>query len=339
MDDSFHRLYQRAREHGVKDLADLAAHAGITVSEAEEVLSRLEEMGLLVPDTAAGFRVTDPAAALTRLFTAEAERVDRFRREVSRTRAAVLDLAENFQALQAAHQDTVQARTLHGAAEVNHFLDDAVSRIRLHECVMHPGSAPPVEVIDEMMLRDSEVVSRGVRIRVLYTQHMAEVDYVRDYLLDAAQAGIDIRLAPSLPLRLLILDDDVAVVPLSPEDSSLGAVALFGRTLVRSYQAVFDHIWAVALPLQSLTAREGRHRAMLLGPQQRAVARMLAVGMKDEVIARQLGMSARSLSRVMATLFEELQVSTRFQAGMKAAQLNLLEGVTPEEARATPSSL
>jgi DNA-binding NarL/FixJ family response regulator len=50
---------------------------------------------------------------------------------------------------------------------------------------------------------------------------------------------------------------------------------------------------------------------------------MLAEGVKDETIARQLGVSVRTLSRITSTLLKNLQVETRFQAGMKIVQLGL----------------
>jgi sugar-specific transcriptional regulator TrmB/DNA-binding CsgD family transcriptional regulator len=339
MDEIFHRVYRLARERSTDDVAGLARHAGISCPEAERVLRHLESLGLLTPEPASptGYQVADPATALTRLFTAEAAQLTAFQQEVSGTRHAIRELVENLQALQSSHRDTVQVRVLDDVAQVNRFLDEMAGTVRNHECVMHPGSSPPPDVIDEMALRDAEVASSGVRIRALYARHTAEAEHVRDYLLDAAKSGIDIRLAPSLPMRLLILDDDLALVPIDPDDSSRGAVAVFGPSIVRSLQAVFDHIWAVALPLHSVVPC-GEPRPVLLNPQHRAVTRMLAAGLKDEVIARQMGISSRSLSRLMAGLFEELRVSTRFQAGMKAAQLGLLAELTGEEAQATRSS-
>jgi len=46
----------------------------------------------------------------------------------------------------------------------------------------------------------------------------------------------------------------------------------------------------------------------------------MAVGMKDEAIARQLGMSPRTLRRRSQELLAELGAGNRFQAGVEAAR-------------------
>lgn len=47
---------------------------------------------------------------------------------------------------------------------------------------------------------------------------------------------------------------------------------------------------------------------------------MLAAGLTDEVAGRRLGISARSVRRQMAGLMERLGASSRFEAGLRAAQ-------------------
>ncbi len=50
------------------------------------------------------------------------------------------------------------------------------------------------------------------------------------------------------------------------------------------------------------------------------VLALMAVGMKDEAIARQLGMSPRTLRRRSQELLAELGAGNRFQAGVEAAR-------------------
>ena len=51
---------------------------------------------------------------------------------------------------------------------------------------------------------------------------------------------------------------------------------------------------------------------------------MLAAGLKDEAIARYLGVSLRTVRRRVATLMEELGAHTRFQLGSAAERRGLL---------------
>ena len=47
---------------------------------------------------------------------------------------------------------------------------------------------------------------------------------------------------------------------------------------------------------------------------------LMAVGMKDDAIARQLGISPRTLRRRSQELLVELAAGNRFQAGVEAAR-------------------
>jgi DNA-binding NarL/FixJ family response regulator len=51
---------------------------------------------------------------------------------------------------------------------------------------------------------------------------------------------------------------------------------------------------------------------------------MLSAGMKDESIARNLGVSSRTVGRRVAELMERLGVRTRLQAGVYAHRRHLL---------------
>ena len=52
--------------------------------------------------------------------------------------------------------------------------------------------------------------------------------------------------------------------------------------------------------------------------------KLLDAGLKDEAIARQLGVSMRTARRRISSLIAKLGVGTRFQAGLEAARHGLL---------------
>jgi DNA-binding NarL/FixJ family response regulator len=57
----------------------------------------------------------------------------------------------------------------------------------------------------------------------------------------------------------------------------------------------------------------------VLDPHDQQIVELLAVGMKDEAILRQLGISERTLRRRIAALLARLGATGRFQAGVQAA--------------------
>ena len=119
---------------------------------------------------------------------------------------------------------------------------------------------------------------------------------------------------PSVPVKLLVVDvDDCHLAPgerraARPEAR---AVVVSDSALTSALQVLFDQLWNQAVPLR-LSASDGDDPATTL-------VNLLATGMKDEAIARQLGISGRTLRRRIARA-RAAPASSRFQAGLQAAR-------------------
>lgn len=118
--------------------------------------------------------------------------------------------------------------------------------------------------------------------------------------------GERVRTSPELPTALLIADGRVGLLPLTGGAEHLVESALLVRrsALLKALLALFEMLWAQAAPV---TAAE-------------PVLLLLATGLKDEAIARQLGVSPRTARRRIAELLRRLGASTRFQAGLQASR-------------------
>lgn len=319
------RLYGLVYRNPDWSLEDAAREAGCSLAEAEQACDRLSAKGLLSPAPASpcGFTTVDPDAALTRLFATEERLVTAHVQHVSRIRAAISSLAHGFADLRDERREAVEIETLETPALVNAFLDDAGSMARARMRSMHPGGPPPEELIDDMLLRDKEMESRGISVEALYQRRTAETPHMAAYLADAVRPGREARTADYLPLRMILFDDDLAVLPINPDDSSRGAFAIHGQALVRSLHALYDYCWRNATPLHRAPQQQ-RMAELALDSQDLVVVRMLADGVKDEAIARQLGVSPRTLSRLISALLDKLGTKTRFQAALRVAELGLL---------------
>ncbi|MFF1836709.1 LuxR C-terminal-related transcriptional regulator [Streptomyces sp. NPDC058231] len=259
---------------------------------------------------------------MTRLFSAEERQTAAHTQLLSRIREAISTLARDYHRLSEERSEQVEVQILPNPALVNVFLEDAGSTARVRMRSMHPGGPPPEGLIDDMLLRDKEMESRGVRVEALYLRRTAEVPYMAGYLADAVRPGREARTADYLPLRMLLFDDDVAVLPVDPDDSGQGALVVHGQALVRSLHALYDYCWHSATPSHPVQASQTVD-LVLDGPEL-VIVRMLADGVKDEVIARRLGISSRTLSRSISGLMERLGAQTRFQAALRIAELGLL---------------
>ncbi|MCZ7432401.1 helix-turn-helix transcriptional regulator [Streptomyces sp. WMMC1477] len=138
-------------------------------------------------------------------------------------------------------------------------------------------------------------------------------------------AGVDLRIASVIPLNVMIIDSDFAVLPAPDEEEPLSRpLVIRGAPLVAAFSAVFEHTWREAAPY---TPEAGLPPSGL-SDEHHVLARLLADGMKDEAIARTLGVSPRTASRLIADLMQRLGATSRFAAGARAAHHGMLP-VTP----------
>ncbi|MFH9393740.1 LuxR C-terminal-related transcriptional regulator [Streptomyces sp. NPDC017556] len=319
------RLYGLIYRNPAWSLDQLAAEVRCSLAEVDQACDALWGVGLLAPASSApcGYVTVTPEAALTRLFSAEERQAEAHLQRVSRIRGAIASLIGDYPRLRDERREAVEIETLPTAALVNTFLEDAGSTCNVSMRSMHPGGLPPEELLNDMLLRDKEMESRGIRVETLYSRRTTEVPYMAAYLVNAERPRREVRTADYLPLRMVLFDDNLAVLPINPEDSSEGAFAIHGQALVRSLHALYDYCWHTSVRFRPAGARDtfgGEFDSQAL-----AVLRMLADGVKDEVIARHLDVSPRTLSRFMTSLLDRLGVQTRFQAALRVAELKLLD--------------
>ncbi|MFE5732538.1 response regulator transcription factor [Streptomyces sp. NPDC056528] len=324
-DDLARMLYWTADKRLDWDAVTVGPEVGVEPEQVERAVGRLAELGLLVPapDMDPGYVPARPEQALMRLLSLEEQILEEARSRLASSRDLVGALMRNFP-MQSRADKGAHIELLLSGDEVNCFIESRADGLRYRQLAMHPGGAPPQELVDEMVLRDTEVLSRGVEIKALYPHHIARTEYVRDYLTEVTHQGGSIRLAPYLPIRMIVVDDQLAILPIDPKDSSKGAFAIQSSEVARSLVEIFDFHWHSASAFPEGCEGESFGRFSLTS-QEQAIVRMLAMGAKDESVARQLSISPRTLSRIVSALLDRLGVQSRFQAAVQLTRAGLLD--------------
>ncbi|MFG2563755.1 LuxR C-terminal-related transcriptional regulator [Streptomyces sp. NPDC048496] len=135
----------------------------------------------------------------------------------------------------------------------------------------------------------------------------------------ASPLGGEYRTAHELFGRVIIFDRELAFIPAG--DGSWGAVAVRQESLVAYLYEIFEQAWSSARPF-SAAAEDGLEQVSQEIDQ--TILRLLAAGLKDETIARRLGMSLRTARRHIADIMGQLEAESRFQAGVAAARAGRL---------------
>jgi DNA-binding CsgD family transcriptional regulator len=178
-----------------------------------------------------------------------------------------------------------------------------------------PGGAQSQASLEASKPLDEDALRRGVSMRTVYLESARNDAATLAYARWLAELGGEVRTAAVLPLRMLIVDRELALVPVSASDSRSGAILMRTSGIIHGLCALFDSVWRSAVPLYS----RGRPRDLRgLTNQERAILNLLGQGHTDEVIARRLAVSVRTCRRIIADLMERLGAHSRFQAGAHA---------------------
>ncbi|XVU22968.1 LuxR C-terminal-related transcriptional regulator [Actinoplanes sp. CA-054009] len=298
------------------DLGEVAAAAGVSPSEAERALRFLVDSALASPIGGAApprWAVAPPRPSIGALLA-------RRRAELAR----VEDLVER---LFEAH-DAASGPRATDMVEVLRSPDEVPARYRrlLTEStfeVLH--LAKPPYVTDGSASDGTAVVTPGLRMRSVY-----ETDGFTDAvsLLTALRGtvhGGKFRLTSQIPVKLVIFDRAAALLPIWGDRPSAGSLVVRSPTLVAALVALFESVWDRAEPVSlarvhdlsdadeglSISGRDLRTREIL---------RMMAVGMKDETIARILDISRRTVQQHISDVGALLGARTRFQIAVLAAK-------------------
>lgn len=131
-------------------------------------------------------------------------------------------------------------------------------------------------------------------------------------LRDVEQAKV----RPDLPLKMFMIDDRMALIPISSAGQGVDAAyVILPSSLLDALITLFEAEWDRGTPLSAdgLPTNASNTQA-----EQRDLLTLLASGLTDQGIARSLGWSTGTTQRRIHLLMEDLGVATRFQMGMAA---------------------
>lgn len=165
-----------------------------------------------------------------------------------------------------------------------------------------------------------EVLGRGHSVRLLIPQSVTLRPTSRPRLLALNSQGARIRVCSGPLPNLALAAAEIAITDTRARDGQ-PKVLIVRREATSALHQFQQTLWDQAV---ELVQPRNAVRAPELDAVQSQVLRMLGCGMKDDTAARQLDVSVRTYRRHVAAILKALGVSTRFEAGLKAAELGLL---------------
>jgi DNA-binding CsgD family transcriptional regulator len=129
----------------------------------------------------------------------------------------------------------------------------------------------------------------------------------------------DIRFANNVPFTATASDTGVTVMDLQKQTAGSVGVRITHPDVSAAIRKVIDNIWVHGMKWAGLGSVTPEQRAPL-DPRDREILGLMVGGAADATIARQVGISQRTVERRVRRILELLDATTRFQAGVQAAR-------------------
>jgi DNA-binding CsgD family transcriptional regulator len=217
----------------------------------------------------------------------------------------------------AGKQDYLEVLPTYAASQavLNSVQGDAREQVRA--MTMGNLAARELRIVEGMF----EALERGVRYDVIYGAHVLQDASALHLVQSCIETGEQARVFPHVPLNITIVDERWALVGARAEgQKGPGFVALVvhDSPLLSGFARIFEALWRIAVPITGGTELND----VTAGPSLDAkrLLTYLSAGLTDESIAREFGVSERTIARRIGRLQEALGAQTRFQLGVQASR-------------------
>jgi DNA-binding CsgD family transcriptional regulator/DNA-binding MarR family transcriptional regulator len=307
-DEEIYRALLRAPRSSPTEIAHLVDRDQALVQQSIE---HLESLGLVSRSPGAEALVPiRPDVAVDVL-------VARQRAELDQAQAAARTLLSELQTSEQ-HRPENLVEVIVGRSMIAARFDQLLGETRHDLRVLdRPPYAAPSGKSDPTVRR---LMNEGVRVHGIYSPDSLDRPGAVDEAFSAALAGETSRVHPKVPMKLAIFDESAALLPLSVDQLIDSALVVHPCSLLDALVEMFTLLWGQALPMVAAGMVESEGQTL-----DARLMTMLAAGMKDDAIARQLAISSRTVGRRVAELMTRLGARTRFQAAIYAQRRGLLE--------------
>lgn len=300
------RVYQGVLDGPSGRLRELAQAAGISRARALTAVVALEAMGLIsrVPGASVRYVAVAPEASIPTLALSR-------RQELERVQLIVPLLDERF-----AQRSTGSTRDLVEVISGRTAVSQRVEQLWLSAQQELLQFDKPPYIMSPTQPNEIEILKlqQGIAVRAVYDKQALEIPGALDVLQIMLGAGEQARTAPTLPMKLLVVDHRVGLVPLrhgAPRFES--AIIVHESPLLDALSTLFDLYWERAASLGTKAATETTDAARGFPPAFGQVLTLLAMGHKEDAIARALGVNRRTVGRRITRMMEVFGVTTRLE--------------------------
>lgn len=225
----------------------------------------------------------------------------------------------------AAEDPSLSITMLDGHVLIDAKVGEAARAATEEILTIQPGFSRERKLMMAGLARSLAAIERGARLRHLY-QHPARYSpHIKEYLEQVPADRLEVRTVEQTVERLIIVDRAVAFIPASANRHT--ALEIRHPGLITYLVQVYEVLWAQATPMTERPPTASPDAPVT--SVQRTIARLLAEGTSDEMVARKMGISVRTCRSHIAKLMQALNASSRTHLGALLVQSGLAGAQTP----------
>jgi sugar-specific transcriptional regulator TrmB len=277
-------------------------------------LARLRELGLVsqLPGDPPRWSAVPPGTALEALIRQRGRALTEAARQVA-------ELDERYARAAGSGGSPLPVEVVYGREAIIHHAGE-IQRSVQHE--IRACDAPPYPEDNPAEVNTLEIdhLRRGIGYRILYDRRAVDVpDRLAD--IEAGIAAGEQARVTEVPLKMTLVDDRVAVLPLRDPPDTESRLIVRHPVLLTALSALFELYWERALPLR-VSNRQAHLAGDPGGPlrDDTHLLPLLIAGLADREIAAQLHLSERTIRSRVRAMLTRLHAATRFQAGYQAVR-------------------
>lgn len=304
-------VYLHLLRHGSLGVEELATRLRLSPQRVQRLVSALQGKGLVHRTPAPEHLVVAVPLEL-----AVDQLIQRRRDELDQVRQAAQRLAEELTHRPANRSPTELVEVVQGRAAVAQAYE-RVQHVARH--TVRTLVAPPYAADWRINRTELNRLDDGVGFQAVYGREaLTEPGFTATVAVHAL-AGEEIRLIDTVPIKLAIADETLALVPLSwTMEAQDSAILVHPSGMLHALMALFDSVWAQATPFAVDDAGEVAEAE--LGPDDRQLLSLLVAGYTDEAAGGRVGMSRRTVVRRVQHMMSLTGARSRLQLGWYARQ-------------------
>ena len=309
IDEMEERAYTALLSHRLATTEDIASLLSLSPRKAQRLLDSIESKGLAShsPERPRRYIAASPELAIEALASQR-------QADIERARSTIPVLKKQI----SSSPDTQESEQL---------VELITSRAALGQIVVQMLQTVQSEIVGFQRAPTLQIqgfpyeMPPDLRIRTISDAGYLAVPGALNSLRLDIEKGEEARVFPTLPVKMMIVDRRVGLIPLNVEDQGGPVMLVRSSSLLDALYALFELTWERSTPIvftQTGELKTGTPDSRLSEAAEQVIP-LLAAGLNDKAIAYEAGMSTTTLNRRIGELMKSFGTRTRFQLGWRAA--------------------